>query len=118
MSDRIETYREFWPFYLREHRKPVTRWAHFLGTSLGLGLGVAAVVKQNGWIVPAALVSAYAFAWVSHFTVEKNKPATFRYPLWSLISDFRMMGLMWIGRLGPELEKAGAVTPPALAPHV
>ena len=119
MSDRIQTYSEFWPYYLREHRKPATRWFHFFGTSLGISLAVVAAVTLNGWIVPGAIVSAYAFAWFSHFVIEKNKPATFTYPAWSFISDFRMAGLMLIGKLGPELERAGAVeraVQPAVAP--
>ena len=107
MSDRIQTYAEFWLFYLREHRRPVTRWLHFLGTSLALTLAVVAAVTRNPWIVPGAIVSGYAFAWFSHFVLEKNRPATFKYPLWSLVSDFRMMALMAIGQLGPELERAG-----------
>ncbi|MBX5484278.1 MAG: DUF962 domain-containing protein [Myxococcaceae bacterium] len=111
MADRIQTYAEFWPFYLREHRKPATRWFHFFGTSLGLVLAVVAAVTRNVWLVPAAVVSAYAFAWFSHFVIEKNRPATFKYPGWSFISDFRMAGLMLVGRLGPELERAGAVEP-------
>ncbi|WP_141588930.1 DUF962 domain-containing protein [Myxococcus sp. AB056] len=108
MSDRIETYAEFWPFYLREHALPSTRWLHFTGTSLGLGLGVTAVATGRAALVPAALVAAYGFAWFSHFVIERNKPASFKYPLWSFISDFRMAGLMAIGRLAPHLERARA----------
>ncbi len=105
-TDRIATYEAFWPFYLREHRKPATRVLHFVGTNLGLALLLASVITLNGWLVPAGLVCGYAFAWVSHFTIEKNRPATFKYPAWSLYSDLRMMALMWTGRLGPELHKA------------
>ncbi|MBU8899822.1 DUF962 domain-containing protein [Corallococcus sp. H22C18031201] len=108
MSDRIQTYAEFWPFYLREHSLPITRWLHLLGTSLGVGLGVTAAVTGRAGLVGAAFVSAYGFAWVSHFTLEHNRPATFKYPLWSFISDFRMAGLMLTGQLGPHLERANA----------
>ncbi|SEM41744.1 hypothetical protein SAMN05444354_116116 [Stigmatella aurantiaca] len=117
MSERIATYAEFWPFYLREHSKPVTRWLHFVGTSLGLGIATVAVRSGRGALIPAALVCAYGLAWVGHFGIEKNRPATFKYPLWSFISDFRMLGLMAVGQLGPHLERAqaGASLPPAPA---
>lgn len=106
MPEPIQTYAEFWPFYLREHSLPSTRWLHFTGTTLGVGLGVTAAVTGRGLLVPAALVAAYGFAWFSHFVIERNKPASFKYPLWSLISDFRMAGLMATGQLGPHMEHA------------
>ncbi|HZI14038.1 MAG TPA: DUF962 domain-containing protein [Myxococcus sp.] len=106
MSDPIQTYAEFWPFYLREHSLPSTRWVHFMGTSLGVGLGITAGVTGRGALVPAALVAAYGFAWFSHFFIERNRPASFKYPLWSLVSDFRMAGLMATGQLKPHMERA------------
>ncbi|NMO18396.1 DUF962 domain-containing protein [Pyxidicoccus fallax] len=111
MSDRIQTYGEFWPFYLREHALPSTRWLHFIGTSLGTGIGITAAVTGRGLLVPAALVAAYGFAWFSHFVIERNKPASFKYPLWSLISDYRMAGLMAAGQLGSHMERALAEGP-------
>jgi hypothetical protein len=108
MSDRIRTYAEFWPFYLREHSRAITRWMHFVGTSVGLGIAAAAIVQGRPSLILAALVSSYGMAWISHFGIEKNRPATFKYPLWSFISDFRMLGLMSAGQLGPHLERAEA----------
>jgi hypothetical protein len=107
MTERIQSYAEFWPYYLREHSLPITRWLHFMGTSIAVALGVTAALTGRGELVPAMLVAGYGFAWVSHFTLEKNRPATFKYPLWSLFSDFRMAGLMLIGRLSRHLVRAG-----------
>ncbi len=105
MTERIPTYAEFWPYYLREHSLPITRWLHFLGTSVAVSLGVTAALTGKAYLVPFALVSGYGFAWVSHFTLERNRPATFTYPLWSLVSDFRMFFLFVTGRLGSELRR-------------
>lgn len=107
MAEKLSRYEDFWPFYLREHARPATRALHYAGTAFGLALLGAAVWTSNAWLVLPAVVSGYAFAWIAHMAVEKNRPATFTYPLWSLISDFRMFFLWAAGRLGPELRKAG-----------
>ena len=107
MTDRKATYAEFWPFYLQEHAKPQTRQFHYIGTALVIAIGIFAVITQR-WLWLAAMpVAGYLFAWLSHAFVERNKPATFVHPLWSLVSDFRMFFLWLTGRLSPELEKAG-----------
>ncbi len=106
-ANDISTYRQFWPFYLREHAKPLTRAMHYFGTALAVAtLGTAAILA-NGWLLIGSLVLGYGPAWLAHFFVEGNRPATFRFPLWSLISDFRMVGLWLTGRLSKELEMAG-----------
>lgn len=110
---RIAAYAAFWPYYLREHRKPETRALHYFGTGLGLALAVAAVVTADWALLPIALVSGYLFAWLAHLFVERNRPATFKYPLWSFVSDFRMLGFWLAGRLDRELERAGADYPPS-----
>jgi hypothetical protein len=109
MDDKaaIRSYREFWPYYLNEHRQPKTRALHLAGTAVTTALLVAGIVTANIWFLPAALLAGYGPAWFAHFVVEKNRPATFRYPLWSLISDFRMAATWLAGGLERELERAG-----------
>lgn len=103
------SFQAFWPFYLREHANPRTRAFHYAGTSLVVLLGAGALLTGNGWLLLAMPVAGYAFAWVSHAAIERNRPATFTYPLWSLRADFRMWWLWLTGRLGKELAAAGVM---------
>jgi hypothetical protein len=104
---KIQSYREFWPYYLSEHRNPGTRALHFAGTALATVLLVGSIATANPRLLLAAVLAGYGPAWFAHFVVEKNHPATFRFPLWSLASDFRMAGLWISGRLRSELKRAG-----------
>ncbi|MCB9762619.1 MAG: DUF962 domain-containing protein [Alphaproteobacteria bacterium] len=140
-TDRFETFAEFWPHYLGEHRTPLCRVAHFVGTSISIALYAASfaldpvgfggamlfvvalgaagfsVVESRAratvfllamfgvaawaqpYLVPAAVAAGYAFAWVGHFHIENNRPASFDYPVWSFFADLRMWALMLTGRL-------------------
>ena len=107
MAERFSTFGDFWPFYLREHSKPRTRALHFTGTSLVVLLLILAMATGHSWLLVLLPIAGYGFAWTAHFAVEHNRPATFRYPLWSLAADFRMWWLWLTGHLGTELARAG-----------
>lgn len=113
------TFEEFWPFYLGEHRDPLSRRLHFIGTSLAIGCVATSVATFNPWPLAAAPVCGYGFAWAGHFLVEKNRPATFTYPLWSLRGDFKMLGMALRGKLDDELVRLyGATAPGPNAPQL
>ena len=105
-GEPIRSYRAFWPYYLREHGSARTRHLHIAGTLTGLALLLAAILGTSLWLLAAALAAGYGPAWAAHLLVEKNRPATFRYPLWSLASDLRMTAFWLAGNLEHELEKA------------
>lgn len=111
ISTELKTFEEFWPHYLGEHRHPVNRALHFVGTSLVYviaGVGIA----RSPWFLLLAPVVGYGFAWVGHFLVERNRPATFTYPLWSLRGDFRMHARMMTGRLAADLGRIDLAAAP------
>jgi hypothetical protein len=103
----IQSYRVFWAHYLREHAKPETRAVHFVGTAVATSCIVLLAVTGQLWFAAGALIGGYGPAWVGHFFIEKNRPATFTYPLWSLASDYRMAWMWLTGRLERELSLAG-----------
>ena len=106
---RIESFEDFYSYYLREHAKPQTRALHYVGTWLAALAMVACVVSGNPWVLLAVPVAGYGPAWFAHFFIEKNRPATFRYPLWSLAGDFRMAFSWLTGHIGEDLERAGVL---------
>jgi hypothetical protein len=110
-SPRISSYGEFWRFYLREHANPTTRLWHIAGTGAASAFLAGAVITESFELLAAAFVAGYGPAWLAHALVEKNRPATFTYPLWSLKSDLRMAAAWISGSLDRELEKAGVPNP-------
>lgn len=88
MARAITRYADFWPYYLREHAKAQTRALHYAGTMLTFA-ALAEGIWLSSWWFLAIPLAGYGFAWAAHFGVEKNRPATFTYPLWSLVSDYR-----------------------------
>ena len=100
----IKTFSEFWPFYLGEHLNATNRNLHLVGTGITLIFLFLAIAQRKPILLLGMPLSGYAFAWVGHFIFEKNRPATFKYPLWSLASDYKMFFYFLIGRLPGELE--------------
>ena len=96
---RFTSFAEFWPYYLSEHSKPVTRLLHYLGTLIAVVLLITLIAIGRWWLFPLAFLPGYAFAWIGHFFFEKNRPATFTYPLWSFMGDWKMLALMLRGKL-------------------
>jgi hypothetical protein len=107
ITNDITNYRDFWPYYLREHANPRTRSIHIFGTWIAVALLAASALTANPWLLLPAPIAGYGPAWYAHLAIEKNRPTTFRFPLWSLYSDFRMATLSLVGRLPQELERAG-----------
>jgi len=103
MSKPFATLEEFWPFYVSQHLNPVNRTLHAYGTTLGIVLGLCAIVFRAPPLLATALAVAYGFAWVGHFFYEKNRPATFSFPLLSFRADFRMYWLTIRGEMGAEI---------------
>jgi len=100
MSQReFKSFSEFWPYYLGEHSRPATRVLHYIGSLAAIAAIITVVAVGKWWLFPLALVPGYAMAWIGHFFVEKNRPATFTYPLWSFMGDWKMLALMLTGRL-------------------
>ena len=99
------TFKEFWPEYVRAHKKPATRAVHCVATIAGWMLLGAAIALQRWWWILLAFAIPYAAAWISHFFVEHNKPATFEHPLWSWWADQKMMFLTLIGQMEQEVRR-------------
>jgi hypothetical protein len=93
------SFAEFYPFYLGEHQNRTCRRLHFAGSTLALGGLIELVFTGSLWWLLGAAVSGYAFAWVGHFGFEKNRPATFRHPLYSLMGDWVMYRDIWVGKI-------------------
>jgi hypothetical protein len=102
-AKRLASFAEFWPFYVREHANAANRRLHTVGTLLALVLAGLAIRRPWLWVLVP--IAGYGFAWVGHFRVQKNRPATFTYPLWSLIGDFKMLAYTLTGRMAAEVAR-------------
>lgn len=100
----FRSFEEFWPYYVRAHSRPRTRLLHAAGSALAVVL-FGAAFPINLWLLAGVPVVGYGFAWSSHFFVERNRPATFRHPFYSLYADYHMLFLMMAGRMDEEVAK-------------
>lgn len=103
---KYKTLQEFYPYYLTEHSDSTCRVLHFIGTSGVFILPVIAILTQTWWLFALIPVSGYGFAWAGHALFEKNKPATFTYPAFSLASDFMMYWDTLTFKIGDRLKEA------------
>lgn len=101
-----KSFEEFWPFYLAQHQHASSRALHYLGTLSAIAWLAHSAWLQNPARGLAALLLGYGPAWIGHFLLERNRPATFKYPLWSLRGDFKMLGKFLTGKMGSELAAA------------
>jgi hypothetical protein len=95
----FKSFAAFYPFYLTEHSNRTCRRLHFVGSTLSLLCLAAAVFTRNGWWLLAGLLCGYGFAWIGHFVFEKNKPASFKRPLYSFMGDWAMYKDIWTGKV-------------------
>ncbi len=118
-ADKIETFEQFWDFYVSEHREKATRVLHFIGTTAALGCLAGGLLTRRRWLLLLAPIAGYGPAWIGHFFVEHNTPASFKYPVWSLRADLVMWWKTLRGQMEAEVDRvilaqeaANAGTPP------
>jgi hypothetical protein len=119
-ESKFDSFEEFWPHYVRAHSQKSNRMLHFGGTTLALGaLALGLSSRRRRWMLALAPVVGYGPAWIGHFLVEGNVPATFGHPLWSLRADLRMYGKMLAGTMDDEVDRvtAEAAREPASDEH-
>lgn len=115
----FRSYDDFWPFYVGQHSKPLTRKFHLFGTLTAVAAASGLVATRRARFIPLLPIWAYGWAWTSHFAIEKNKPATFGHPLWSFRGDWQMIWYMVSGRdreLSEIAQHALAETPVEVEP--
>jgi hypothetical protein len=104
-DEKIESFEQFWDFYVGEHKNKTNRILHFIGTTLAMSCVAGALFTRRRWLFLVAPIAGYGFAWVGHFAIEKNKPASFKYPLWSLQADFKMWWKMATFSMQAEVDR-------------
>jgi hypothetical protein len=109
-SREFQTFADFWPFYLHEHSRPATRALHAAGTTVSTILIIALIAGRKWAWLPVPFLIGYGAAWVGHFFIEHNRPATFQHPLWSFMGDYKMLALMLTGRIAQEVAHCAEST--------
>lgn len=98
-AKKYKSFAEFYPYYLSEHSNKTCRVLHYIGTSIGLLLFLYFIATKRFAYLPIAFIPGYGFAWIGHFVFEKNRPATFKYPLYSFLGDWVMLKDFLTGNL-------------------
>ena len=106
MEKKYKTFWSFYPYYLTEHSDPICRATHYVGTTLLFVIVAVSIYFGNPKILWWLPIVGYGFAWIGHFFFEKNRPATFQYPLYSLGSDFVMYFHFLTGQITQKVEEA------------
>ena len=104
-GQEFRTFEEFWPFYVKEHQKKSTRILHFIGTTSAMACVAGGLLTKRRWLLAVAPIAGYGPAWISHFFIEGNKPASFKHPLWSLRADMVMWTKMVRFQMNDEVER-------------
>ena len=104
----FETFEDFWPYYLGEHGDRTNRALHAVGTTAAAVTLGAAIAKRDWRLLALVPLVGYGPAWAGHFLIEKNRPATFKHPLWSLRGDIRMASLMLTNQLDDEIARVAS----------
>ena len=98
-ESKFKSFKEFYPFYLSQHNKPLTKLFHAFGSICVIAIIALSLVSKNFKLLYLAPFAGYGFAWISHFFIEKNKPATFKFPLYSFLGDWVMLKDLLIGKI-------------------
>ena len=114
-SPDIRSFEDFWPYYVRAHKKPETRVLHAIGSSVGAAVALTGLALGRRSLVPVAAAIGYGFAWYSHFFIEGNRPATFGHPLYSFAADWVMISKMVRGTMDAEVERIVSQASPVSA---
>lgn len=109
MNENFPTFKAFWPYYVSEHQNKTNRNLHFLGTTLAIFTLFLSLVTLRFSLLIFMPIAGYGFSWLGHYFFEKNRPATFQYPLWSLMGDFQMFAFMCMGRMDREVKRMGVL---------
>ncbi len=105
MGKKIKTYEEFYTFYLTQHSNKICRLLHLIGTTFVLALVLTSIIHLNPYWLIFVPLTGYGFAWFGHFVFEKNEPAAFSHPWWSLLSDFKMYYEVLSGKIGLDASR-------------
>lgn len=109
---RYQRFEDFWPYYVSEHANPLNRKLHFWGTNNLFFWIALALIRRSPKLLVFAVISSYAYAWIGHFLIEKNRPATLDYPILSALGDLQMYLKTWQGQMDAEVAQYAQIDYP------